>query len=151
MLITTEASLYHPVSLIYVHCQSENITKSLTHDSLIVQGWLRSRTIVTIVELWLDWTTNSSTRLTSHIYYYNSSTHLFELVSMVSKWRWHVIEIENMFILDCEWLYLLILGHIHLWLCMKCKRVVLNRCKELCRLETPLNNLWIHSYTCFQP
>jgi hypothetical protein len=118
-------------------------------QSHIHRGRLRSLTIVTIVELWLDRTTNSSTRLTSHIYY--SSTHLFALVSTVSKWRWHVIEIKNMIVLDCEWLFLLVLGHIHLWLCRKCERVVLNRCKELCTLGTPLNNLWIHSCTCFQP
>jgi hypothetical protein len=88
-------SKYHNIiKHLYMHLQNPKYTLSIIHTTNI--GWLQSRTIVTIVELWLDWTTNSSTRLTSHIYY--SSTCLFALVSTVSKWRWHMIEFKNMFI-----------------------------------------------------
>jgi hypothetical protein len=55
-----------------------------------------------------------------------------------------------MFTLDCEWLYLLVLGHIRDYK-RECKRAVLNRCKELSRLETLLNNLWICAKLMFTP
>jgi hypothetical protein len=122
-------------------------------DQLSHTGGLWSPTIVTIVKLWLDRTTNSSIGL---MFTYSVST-----IVLPSSLRWldqfqdgggTWLKLKKMYSLDYEWYYLLILGHIHVWLCRKYKRAnIINRCKELCRLETPLYNLWIRPCFCFQP
>ena len=77
------------------------------------------------------YTTDSSTRLTSHTYY--SSTQLFPLVSTVQNGGGSGTRLKLktcLFWIVNGCINLLVLGHIHSWPCKhsrECKRVVLNR------------------------